>query len=96
MPVDTVLVDTGLDREAARRAVRRRRGGGDQAQAPASIGVDPGAVREAVESVFGKGVLDTPAEEEPTRRGWFRSGGRNGHLPFTAAAKKALERAPGV
>ncbi|MFG2918654.1 Clp protease N-terminal domain-containing protein [Kitasatospora sp. NPDC048298] len=95
-PAVAVLTDAGLDREAARRAVRSRSGDGDPAQALASIGVDLGAVREAVESVFGKGALDAPPEEESKRRGWFRSGGgrgsgASGHVPFTARAKKALE-----
>ncbi|MFE6052422.1 Clp protease N-terminal domain-containing protein [Kitasatospora sp. NPDC056446] len=91
-PAVAVLTGAGLDREAARQAVRRLRGEGGQAQALASIGVDLDAVREAVESAFGKGALDAPPEEEPRRRGWFRSGGAvSGHIPFTAPAKKALE-----
>ncbi|MFE4515784.1 Clp protease N-terminal domain-containing protein [Kitasatospora sp. NPDC056783] len=45
-PASAVLVDAGLDRETARRAVRSRLGDGDQAQALAAIGVDLGAVRE--------------------------------------------------
>ncbi|MBV2151657.1 Clp protease N-terminal domain-containing protein [Kitasatospora sp. SUK 42] len=91
-PAVVVLTEAGLDREAVLRAVRRLLGEGDQAQALASIGVDLDAVRAAVESAFGKGALDAPPEEEPKRRGWFRTGGAGGgHIPFTARAKKVLE-----
>jgi ATP-dependent Clp protease ATP-binding subunit ClpA len=91
-PAAGVLTEAGLDHGTARQAVRRLLGEGDQAQALASIGVDLDAVREAVESVFGEGALDAPPEEEPKRRGWFRSGGGfGGHIPFTARAKKVLE-----
>ncbi|MEU8923405.1 Clp protease N-terminal domain-containing protein [Kitasatospora sp. NPDC048545] len=91
-PAAAVLVEAGLDQEAARRAVRRLVGPGDDTAALASIGVDLGAVREAVEAVFGEGALDARPAEEPKRRGWFRSGGAfGGHLPFDARAKKVLE-----
>ncbi|MFE9425857.1 Clp protease N-terminal domain-containing protein [Kitasatospora sp. NPDC006697] len=90
-PAVAPLAATGLDRETARRAVRRLLGEEDQAQALASIGVDLDAVREAVESVFGQGALDAPAQDEGRRRGWLRGGSRRGHMPFTARAKKALE-----
>ncbi|MFE6870516.1 Clp protease N-terminal domain-containing protein [Kitasatospora sp. NPDC057692] len=53
--------------------------------------MDLGAGREAVESVFGAGALDAPSEEEPRRRGWFRSEGRAGRSPFTARGRKVLE-----
>ncbi|MFJ9446521.1 Clp protease N-terminal domain-containing protein [Kitasatospora sp. NPDC101235] len=90
-PAAAVLVEAGLDRETVRRAVVRARGPEEDAVALASIGVDLGAVREAVESVFGKGALDAPTEEKPRQRGWFRSEAKPGRSPFTARAKKALE-----
>ncbi|WP_327681182.1 Clp protease N-terminal domain-containing protein [Kitasatospora sp. NBC_00458] len=90
-PAVRVLVEAGLDREEARRAVLRLLGEGGDAQALASIGVDLEAVREAVESVFGEGALDAPPKDGPRRRGWFRSEGRAARSPFTAPARKALE-----
>ncbi|MFD7411297.1 Clp protease N-terminal domain-containing protein [Kitasatospora purpeofusca] len=90
-PAARVLIDAGLDHAEARRAVGRLLGTGGDAQALASIGVDLEAVREAVESVFGAGALDSPPEPEPRRRGWFRSEGRVGRSPFTARARKAVE-----
>ncbi|MEV7927642.1 MULTISPECIES: Clp protease N-terminal domain-containing protein [unclassified Kitasatospora] len=90
-PAAGVLIGLGLDHGAARRAVVRLLGPGDDTQALASIGVDLDAVRAAVESAFGEGALDAPAEEEPKRRGWFRLDSRAGRSPFSARAKKALE-----
>ncbi|MGW1173129.1 Clp protease N-terminal domain-containing protein [Kitasatospora sp. NPDC002543] len=89
-PAAAVLVEAGLDQEEVRRAVRRALGPEEDAAALASIGVDLGAVREAVESVFGEGALDVPVEGEPRRRGWFRSESRPVRSPFTAGAKAAL------
>ncbi|MFI9330836.1 Clp protease N-terminal domain-containing protein [Kitasatospora sp. NPDC052868] len=89
-PAAAVLIGAGLDHETAQRAVRRLLGAGDDAQALAAIGVDLDAVREAVESVFGEGALDAPAEE-PQGRGWFRSESKGRRGPFTARAKKTLE-----
>ncbi|MGA5821427.1 Clp protease N-terminal domain-containing protein [Kitasatospora sp. NPDC094028] len=89
-PAAAVLVDAGLDREAALRAVRRLLGPGDDATALASIGVDLDAVRDAVESVFGEGALDAP-EERPTRRGLFGAERKGPRTRFTPRAKKALE-----
>ncbi|MFE2104652.1 Clp protease N-terminal domain-containing protein [Kitasatospora sp. NPDC059463] len=90
-PAARVLIEAGLDRAAARHAVRRLLGEGDDARVLATIGVDLDAVREAVESVFGAGALDAPPEQEPRRRGWFRSEGRAGRSPFTSRGRKVLE-----
>ncbi|MER7752932.1 Clp protease N-terminal domain-containing protein [Kitasatospora sp. NPDC097643] len=93
-PAVAVLVEVGLDHEAARQAVVRLLGPGDDATALASIGVDLDAVREAVESVFGEGALDAPAvAEESRRRGWFRSEPRSVPVRgrFSPRAKKVLE-----
>ncbi|MFB8169460.1 Clp protease N-terminal domain-containing protein [Kitasatospora purpeofusca] len=87
-PAARVLIEAGLDHAEARRAVGRLLGTGGDAQALASIGVDLEAVREAVESVFGAGALDSSPPAEPRRRGWFRAEGRS---PFTAPARKAVE-----
>ncbi|MFJ4190762.1 Clp protease N-terminal domain-containing protein [Kitasatospora sp. NPDC089509] len=90
-PALAVLAEAGLDQEAARQAVRRLRGKGDQ-QVLATIGVDLDAVRAAVEAAFGEGALDDPPEEERKRWGRFRSGGSvGGHIPFSPPAKKTLE-----
>ncbi|MER6400007.1 Clp protease N-terminal domain-containing protein [Kitasatospora sp. NPDC001603] len=91
-PSAAVLVEAGLDHAAVRRAVRRMLGGADDAEALAAIGVDLDAVREAVESAFGEGALDAPAEgPESRRRGWFRADAKGGRVPFTPRAKKVLE-----
>ncbi|MET8544291.1 Clp protease N-terminal domain-containing protein [Kitasatospora sp. NPDC004799] len=91
-PAAGVLAGMGLDHETARRAVVRLLGPGDDAEALASIGVDLDAVRAAVESAFGEGALDAPADEGPRRRGWFRSGEpKPVRSPFSPRAKKALE-----
>lgn len=92
-PVLAVLAEAGLDQEAARQALRRLRGKGDQ-QVLATIGVDLDAVREAVEAAFGEGALDDPPEEGRKRWGRFRpsaDGVVTGHIPFSSPAKKALE-----
>ena len=90
-PAAAVLVDAGLDLATARAAVARLLGGGDDAEALATIGVDLDAVREAVEAAFGEGVLDgPPAPPESRRRGWFRGEGA-GRMAFTGQAKKVLE-----
>ncbi|MFJ9951971.1 Clp protease N-terminal domain-containing protein [Kitasatospora sp. NPDC091207] len=91
-PSAAVLVEAGLDHAAVRRAVLRLRGGADDAEALAAIGVDLDAVREAVESAFGEGALDArPEEAGAGRRGWFRSDPGGGRVPFTPRAKKVLE-----
>lgn len=90
-PAAAVLVDAGLDLATARAAVARLLGGGDDAEALATIGVDLDAVREAVEAAFGEGALDgPPAPSESRRRGWFKGEGA-GRMPFNGRAKKVLE-----
>ncbi|MEP7161951.1 MAG: Clp protease N-terminal domain-containing protein [Dermatophilaceae bacterium] len=55
-----------------------------------SIGVDLHAIREAVESAFGPGALETAPR--PRRRWPTRTPGTNsGHKAFNGNAKKALE-----
>ncbi|MGZ8606060.1 MAG: Clp protease N-terminal domain-containing protein [Actinomycetota bacterium] len=57
--------------------------GRDEVEALQSVGIDLDEVRRSVEDAFGEGAL------ERSRRTWLAKG----HLPFTAAAKKALELA---
>ncbi|MFG3227833.1 Clp protease N-terminal domain-containing protein [Kitasatospora sp. NPDC048194] len=90
-PAAAVLIESGLDQETARRAVCALLGPGDDAAALASIGIDLDAVRSSVEAAFGEGALDAPGEEEPKRRGWFRSEPKGRRGRFTGRAKKALE-----
>lgn len=56
------------------------------AEALGSIGIDLDAVRASLEATFGEGALDRPV---PEKKGWLSR--RTGHIPFTSAAKKALE-----
>ncbi len=53
----------------------------------AALGIDLAEVRQRVEANFGPGSLDSPSR----RRGWLRRDDRYQHIPFTRAAKKALE-----
>jgi ATP-dependent Clp protease ATP-binding subunit ClpA len=53
-----------------------------------ALGIELAEVRRRVEATFGPGSLD--AER---RNGWFGRRGRLRHVPFTRAAKKALESA---
>lgn len=77
-----VLADVGLGREAIL--------GDGEAEALNTLGVDLAAVRRQAEAAFGPGALDRPT---PRRRGLFnRPAHKDGHLPFTAAAKQALEQ----
>ena len=62
-------------------------GDGDS-KALESIGIDLDAVRASLESTFGEGALDRPADE---KRGWLRR--KSGHIAFASGAKKALELA---
>jgi ATP-dependent Clp protease ATP-binding subunit ClpA len=59
------------------------------ADALGSIGIDLDAVRRRAEAAFGPGALDRPRR----RAGSLRSRLLGDHIPFTAAAKKALEQA---
>ncbi|MDF5754649.1 Clp protease N-terminal domain-containing protein [Spongiactinospora sp. TRM90649] len=82
-PPARVLNELGLDHAGAVAAVRRLAGSDDlDAAALGTIGIDLAAVREKVEATFGPGALDRPGGR---RKGFAR------HIPFTPAAKKALE-----
>ncbi|GAA2818531.1 Clp protease N-terminal domain-containing protein [Kitasatospora paracochleata] len=84
-PAAAVLVGAGLDAESGRRAVVRLLGGpGDELDgaALAAIGVDLGAIREAVEATFGPGALDAPPSDGRRQR-W-------GGPRFTDRARKVL------
>jgi ATP-dependent Clp protease ATP-binding subunit ClpA len=84
-----VLSDLGLTEEALTTELASL--GPADADALRSIGVDLAAVRGKVEAAFGDGALDRRGGR---RRGFLRRRGpaTGGHLPFTAAAKKALEQ----
>ena len=87
-----VLRDAGVTAESLRRWLRRvsrddESGGRLDADALQSIGIDLDDVRRSVEETFGAGALD----DVPGRAGG-RRWGRSGHIPFTARAKKSLER----
>lgn len=56
------------------------------AEALEALGIDLREVHRRVEETFGPGSLGT----ERPRRGWWRRN-RGRHIPFTRAAKKALE-----
>ncbi|WP_329379353.1 peptidase [Streptomyces sp. NBC_01351] len=79
----------GVDRASltADLAKARRRGGMSRAdeEALAGLGIDLGEIVARIEETHGEGALSTAA---PSRR--RRSG--TGHIPFTAGAKKVLER----
>ncbi|MFF0306685.1 Clp protease N-terminal domain-containing protein [Streptosporangium sp. NPDC004379] len=80
-----VLARHGLDHDRAYREVARLApppGGGLDAEALETIGIDLSAVRERVEAVFGPGALD---------RGSARGRRPGGHIPFSPRAKKTLE-----
>ena len=55
------------------------------AEALGALGIDLAEVRRRVEETFGAGALD-----RPRRRPWWRR--RLRHIPFTTAAKQALEQ----
>ncbi|QHT56513.1 hypothetical protein GXP71_10800 [Cellulomonas sp. H30R-01] len=74
------LARAGVEPAALERAVRAQSTDTLDAEALAGLGIDLDAVREQVEATFGEGALDAPAP-----------GGRRGHLPFDADAKKLLE-----
>lgn len=80
-----VLVRRGLTRQRAVELIARYVGRGDlDAEALGTLGIDVEAVREKVEATFGRGALDEPARSRRRTR-------PNGHIPFMAPAKKALE-----
>jgi hypothetical protein len=84
-----------------REAIRRLVGDGTDeplgardAEALRAIGIDLDAVRAQVEQRFGPGALEVPAESAAWR-GWLGrrrpAGPPQGHIPFSARAKKVLE-----
>jgi len=78
--------DVGVDRVVNELAVL---GAGDS-EALRGIGIDLTAVRRSVEAAFGPGALDRP---RPRRVGFLRRrlAWTEGHLPFSDAAKQALQ-----
>ena len=82
-----VLRGLGVEREALVAQTRALEV--SDAEALRSIGVDLEAVRRQAEATFGPGALDRPRRQ---RRGLFRLRTVGGHLPFSKAAKRALER----
>jgi len=92
-----VLRAAGLTGDGLCAELAGRRGSGDTAPgvdpaALSTLGIDYDEVRRAAEQAFGPGALDRRPHR---RRGWRRqrTGRRTGHRPFTAEAKRALERA---
>lgn len=86
-----VLHAAGIDSPGTRAAIVALLGSesGDNpgdAAALRSIGIDLGAVREAVETSFGPGALQRARD-----RGRRRRRRATGHIPFTRRAKKVLE-----
>jgi ATP-dependent Clp protease ATP-binding subunit ClpA len=70
-----------LTRGAVAADVVRSAGGGLDAAALTSLGIDLDAVRSSVEAAFGPGALDGPGTRRATQ----------GHVPFSPRAKKVLE-----
>jgi ATP-dependent Clp protease ATP-binding subunit ClpA len=83
-----VLADLGLQHQALVREVALL--GAADADALRTIGIDLAAVRRHVEATFGPGALDRPAARRGRPLGRRVRGG--GHVPFTRAAKRALEQ----
>lgn len=81
-PVVRMLAASGIDRDAARRAVADAYG--IDVDALGSIGIDFEAVRRSVEAEFGSGALSSAGRPD---------GHRSGHIPFTRDAKNALKLA---
>ena len=99
-PVSQALEPLGLSHDAVRDELLRELGAGqDDEAALRDLGIDLDAVRRRVEERFGPGALDQPAR--PAGRRFLRRRravppesrevGTAGHIPFTRAAKKALE-----
>lgn len=82
-----VLHSLGVNRAAVAARVPAREV--LDAQALQTLGIDMDEVRRRIEAAFGTGSLGT----EPTHRRWFRRSAGPSHIPFTRAAKKALEGA---
>lgn len=85
-PGARVLAALGVDTAAVTAQVPAR-GDLDEA-ALRALGIELAEVRRRVEATFGPGSLDAKP-----RAGWFGLRGRLRHIPFTRAAKKALENA---
>jgi ATP-dependent Clp protease ATP-binding subunit ClpA len=85
------LTGDGLRAELAGRPYSDDTAPGVDRAALSTLGIDYDEVRRAAEQAFGPGALDRRPHR---RRGWRRqrSGHRTGHRPFTAEAKRALER----
>jgi ATP-dependent Clp protease ATP-binding subunit ClpA len=86
-PGARVLASLGVDSATVVTQVPAR-GDLDEA-ALRALGIELAEVRRRVEATFGPGSL----EAERGRTGWFRRRGRLRHIPFTRAAKRALENA---
>ncbi|MEH6378338.1 Clp protease N-terminal domain-containing protein [Streptomyces sp. KLMMK] len=97
-PGVATLARFGITPETCRSAVAPAGSlGTDDAEALRAFGIDLEAVRAQAEGTFGPGALDRPGPQEERRRilpfGRRRSEpGRQGHIPFTPRAKKALNR----
>ena len=87
----TVLTEFGVGREAIVRELTTL--GSSDEDALRSLGIDLGAVRKRAEAAFGPGALDS-GPSRPRRGGLLRRvlPGNGGHIPFTSAAKQALEQ----
>lgn len=82
-PAADGLRGAGLDPATVARTVRDEVRAGDlDAEALASLGIDLESVRRETDATFGRGALDR-AGRAP----------RQGHVPFTPEAKKALQLA---
>jgi ATP-dependent Clp protease ATP-binding subunit ClpA len=81
----TVLATLGIDVAALRAAIADVPRDGLDAAALATIGIDLDAVRRSAEESFGPGAL-------AGRRRSRRRGGISCQRPFSACAKRALER----
>ena len=84
----------GVDPDGLRADLAARHGSDDELPgvdraALSALGIDLDAVRRAAEVAFGPGALDVSGR----RRRRDRRPGRTGHRPFTANAKRSLERA---
>jgi ATP-dependent Clp protease ATP-binding subunit ClpA len=86
-----VLRDLGVDPAAVRSEVQDAKSfGSPDAEALKAIGIDLDAVRRQAEETFGPGALNRPRRQ---RTGLFRHRySDQGHIPFKAEAKSALEQ----
>ena len=86
-----VLHNAGITHAAARAEVRSIIGLGIDEDAPASVGIDIDAIREAVDASFGSGALERAlaggGDDARSRPGGLGLGGP----PFTPRAKKVME-----